>query len=52
MVELSASRFKGKPEPSSDPKMLGQDPPDFVPEVKLYVKIGGNNYGIRSIRND
>ena len=34
MVELSASRFKGKPEPSSDPKMLGQDPPDFVPEDK------------------
>ena len=27
-------RFKGKPEPSSDPKMLGQDPPDFVPEDK------------------
>ena len=34
MVELSASRFKGKPEPSSDSKMLGQDPPDFVPEDK------------------
>ena len=32
MVELSASRFKGKPEPSSDSKMLGQDPPDFVPK--------------------
>ena len=34
MVELSASRFKGKPEPSSDSKMLGQDPPDFVPKDK------------------
>ena len=34
MVELSASRFKGKPEPSSDSKMLGQDPPDFVPKEK------------------
>lgn len=32
MVELSASRFKGKPESSSEPKMLGQNPPDFVPE--------------------
>ena len=34
MVELSASRFKGKPEASSDSKLLGQDPPDFVPENK------------------
>ena len=34
MVELSASRFKGKQETSSDSKMLGQDPPDFVPEEK------------------
>ena len=34
MVELSASRFKGKPEPSSDSKMLGQDAPDFVPKEK------------------
>ena len=34
MVELSASRFKGKPEPSSEAKMLGQDPPDFVPKEK------------------
>ena len=32
IVELSASRFKGKEEPSSDPKMLGDDPPDFVPK--------------------
>ena len=32
MVELSASRFKGRPEPSSDSKMLGEDPPDFVPK--------------------
>ncbi len=34
MVELSASRFKGKPKTSSDSKMLGQDPPDFVPKDK------------------
>ncbi|MDY2700299.1 MAG: BMC domain-containing protein [Suilimivivens sp.] len=34
IVQLSASRFKGKPEPSSDSKMLGQDPPDFVPKDK------------------
>lgn len=34
MVELSASRFKGKDEPSSGSKMLGDDPPDFVPEDK------------------
>ena len=34
MVELSASRFRGKEEPSSDSKMLGQDPPDFVPKDK------------------
>ena len=34
MVELSASRFKGKQETSSDSKMLGQDPPDFVPKDK------------------
>ncbi|MCQ2549313.1 MAG: BMC domain-containing protein [Lachnospiraceae bacterium] len=34
LVELSASRFKGKTEPSSDSKMLGQDPPDFVPKDK------------------
>lgn len=32
MVELSASRFKGKSEPSSVSKMLGEDPPDFVPK--------------------
>ncbi len=32
MVQLSASRFKGKPEPSSRAKMLGEDPPDFVPK--------------------
>lgn len=32
MVELSASRFKGKAEPSSGSKMLGEDPPDFVPK--------------------
>ncbi|MCM1174521.1 MAG: BMC domain-containing protein [Blautia sp.] len=32
MVELSASRFKGKTEPSSGSKMLGEDPPDFVPK--------------------
>lgn len=31
IVELSASRFRGKTEPSSDAKMLGDDPPDFVP---------------------
>lgn len=34
MVELSASRFKGKAEPSSKSKMLGEDPPDFVPKEK------------------
>ena len=34
MVELSASRFKGKPATGSDSKMLGQDPPDFVPKDK------------------
>ena len=34
MVELSASRFKGKTEPSSGSKMLGEDPPDFVPKDK------------------
>ncbi len=34
MVELSASRFKGKTEPSSESKMLGEDPPDFVPKEK------------------
>ena len=32
IVELSASRFKGKDEPSSESKMLGDDPPDFVPK--------------------
>ena len=32
MVELSASRFRGKTEPSSGSKMLGEDPPDFVPK--------------------
>ena len=32
MVELSASRFKGKTEPSSGAKMLGEDPPDFIPK--------------------
>ena len=32
MVALSASRFKGKTEPSSGSKMLGEDPPDFVPK--------------------
>lgn len=32
MVELSASRFKGKTEPSSEAKTLGEDPPDFVPK--------------------
>lgn len=32
MVELSASRFKGRTEPSSGSKMLGEDPPDFVPK--------------------
>ena len=34
MVELSASRFKGKEEPSSESRMLGEDPPDFVPKEK------------------
>ena len=34
MVELSASRFRGKAEPSSGSKMLGEDPPDFVPKDK------------------
>lgn len=29
IVELSASRFMGKPEVSSASKMLGEDPPDF-----------------------
>ena len=32
IVELSASRFKGKAEPSSDSKMLGENPPDFAPK--------------------
>ena len=32
IVALSASRWNGKEEPSSDSKMLGQDPPDFVPK--------------------
>lgn len=32
MVQLSASRFKGKTEPSSGSRMLGEDPPDFVPK--------------------
>lgn len=31
LIELSASRFRGKPEPSSQSKQLGEDPPDFVP---------------------
>ncbi|MGN0306657.1 MAG: BMC domain-containing protein [Lachnospiraceae bacterium] len=34
MVQLSASRFKGKEEPSSESKLLGEDPPDFVPKDK------------------
>ena len=34
MIALSASRFKGKPEPSSESKQLGEDPPDFVPKEK------------------
>jgi microcompartment protein CcmL/EutN len=34
MVQLSASRFKGKSEPSSGSTMLGQDPPDFIPKEK------------------
>jgi len=34
MVALSASRFKGKAEPSSESKVLGEDPPDFVPKEK------------------
>ena len=34
IVAISASRFKDKPEPSSDSKMLGDDPPDFVPKDK------------------
>ena len=34
MVELSASRFRGKTEPSSGSRMLGEDPPDFVPKEK------------------
>ncbi|MCR5054981.1 MAG: BMC domain-containing protein [Lachnospiraceae bacterium] len=29
IVAISASRFKGKGEETSDSKMLGQDPPDF-----------------------
>ena len=36
MVELSASRFKGKTEPSSGSKMLGEDPPDFVQDEKNF----------------
>ena len=32
MIQLSASRFKGKEEPSSKPRVLGEDPPDFVPK--------------------
>lgn len=32
IVELSASRFRGRTEPSSEAKMLGEDPPDFVPK--------------------
>ena len=29
IVAISASRFKGKPEPSSEAKLLGEAPPDF-----------------------
>lgn len=32
MVALSASRFKGKTELSSSSRILGEDPPDFVPK--------------------
>ena len=32
IVDISASRFKGKDEPSSDSKMLGDNPPDFHPK--------------------
>lgn len=34
IVAISASRFRGKDEESSASKMLGQDPPDFVPKEK------------------
>lgn len=34
LVELSASRFKGKTEPSSEARMLGENPPDFEPADK------------------
>ncbi len=43
MVELSASRFKGKQEPSSEAKMLGEDPPDFVPKEKPAHKSSKSN---------
>ena len=32
MVAISSSRFRGKEEPSSDSKMLGENPPDFSPK--------------------
>ena len=34
LVELSQSRFKNKDISESSPKMLGEDPPDFVPKDK------------------
>ena len=36
MVELSASRFKGKTEPSSGSKKMGEDQPDFVQDEKNF----------------
>ena len=41
--DVSASRFKGKQEPSSEAKMLGEDPPDFVPKEKPAHKSSKSN---------
>ncbi len=43
IVELSASRFKNQPELSSTAKMLGEDPPDFVPKEKSIKKVKVSN---------
>jgi len=34
IIAISASRFRGKEEPSSESKMLGENPPDFIPKDK------------------
>ena len=35
IVAISASRFKGKGEEASSPKMMGQEPPDFNLENQM-----------------